>query len=406
MAGAVETINGKQMKTCAKCGKLLEVTKNFYKKNNGEYTDLCKKCLTMHIDNFKEETFLWILKDMDYPYIPSEWNTIRDKEYAKKGPEGMDGMSVFGKYLSKMKLVQYKGKTWADSEQLIARMESKKTEQDAERQQYENELKEQFEAGEISEAQYQTLVSTATQNKDYKESIMNVPVPPVVESAISFFEEDPLDDVELTEEERRTLRMKWGSLYKPSEWIELEQSYTDMMKSFDIQDADTINTLKMLCKTNLKANQAIDMGDIEGYQKLSKVYNDLRKSAKFTAAQNKEEKDEFVDCVGELVAYCEKEGGRIPKYKIETPRDIIDEVINDLKGYTRDLIYEDKSLAKQIEDHLKKIEIANQMKEDKELAKQQGKENVEIEIQDYEDHFNSIMEQKEIDRQLLNGELE
>jgi hypothetical protein len=30
----------------------------------------------------------------------------------------------------------------------------------------------------------------------------------------------------------------------------------------------------------------------------------LRKSAKFTAAQNKEEKGNVVDSVGELVAFC------------------------------------------------------------------------------------------------------
>ena len=62
-----------------------------------------------------------------------------------------------------------------------------------------------------------------------------------------------------------------------------------MMNSFDIQDADTINTLILICKTNLKMNQALDAGDIEGFQKLSKVSESLRKSAKFTAAQNKEQ---------------------------------------------------------------------------------------------------------------------
>ena len=39
------------------------------------------------------------------------------------------------------------------------------------------------------------------------------------------------------------------------EWIELERDYNNMMASFDIQDADTKNTLILLCKTNLKMNQ-------------------------------------------------------------------------------------------------------------------------------------------------------
>ena len=64
-----------------------------------------------------------------------------------------------------------------------------------------------------------------------------------------------------------------------------------MMNSFDIQDSDTTGTLILICKTYLKMNQAIDCGDMEGYGKLSRVYDSLRKSAKFTAAQKKEQKE-------------------------------------------------------------------------------------------------------------------
>ena len=49
--------------------------------------DLCKKCLTMHIDNFNPDTFLWILQDMDLPYIPEEWNVLRDRAFAKNPKE-------------------------------------------------------------------------------------------------------------------------------------------------------------------------------------------------------------------------------------------------------------------------------------------------------------------------------
>jgi len=34
------------------------------------------------------------------------------------------------------------------------------------------------------------------------------------------------------------------------------------MDSFDIQGAARIDTLKMICKTSLKMNEAIDCGDI------------------------------------------------------------------------------------------------------------------------------------------------
>ena len=57
---------------CKKCNKILREDTNFYKHRSGQYCDLCKSCLTMHIDNFNPDTFLWILQDLDYPYIPIE----------------------------------------------------------------------------------------------------------------------------------------------------------------------------------------------------------------------------------------------------------------------------------------------------------------------------------------------
>lgn len=59
-------------KLCVKCGKMLKEETNFYTYKNGEKTDMCKACLTMHIDNFDSSTFLWLLEKMDVPYIPEE----------------------------------------------------------------------------------------------------------------------------------------------------------------------------------------------------------------------------------------------------------------------------------------------------------------------------------------------
>ena len=111
--------------SCIKCGKTMDEN-NFYTYKNGEKTEMCKKCLTMHIDNFNPDTFLWLLEKMDVPYLPEEWNVLRDKAYAKD-PYKMNGMSVFGKYLSKMKLKQWidpdTGKLYgyADVEKIRAR---------------------------------------------------------------------------------------------------------------------------------------------------------------------------------------------------------------------------------------------------------------------------------------------
>lgn len=391
--------------TCNKCGKSMDEI-NFYTYKNGKKTELCKKCLTMHINNFEPNTFLWALEKMDVPYVPEEWNILRDKAYAKD-PYKMNGMSVFGKYLSKMRLKQWKNYSWADTEK-IAQEKEKKTQEDLEQQKkFEESMKQQLEKGEISEAEYKTMVSTPTQNAE-----LAVKAPKNEIGTDNFYDEnnfiseDELIDpaAELTQEDKIYLAMKWGRLYKPNEWVELEKKYEEMTSSFDIQDSDTTGTLILICKTYLKMNQAIDCGDMDGYQKLSRVYDSLRKSAKFTAAQNKEVKSDFVDCIGEMVAYCEKNGGQIPRMKIDAPNDIVDKVIMDLKEYTRSLIYDDKSLAQQIENYIKQRENADAMKKDREEAKEKGYSQIEIKDRDYQAYFENIAKEKEEDEKIYTGE--
>ena len=43
---------------CQKCGKMRDDVAHFYTYKNGDKTEMCKECLTMHIDNFDESTFL------------------------------------------------------------------------------------------------------------------------------------------------------------------------------------------------------------------------------------------------------------------------------------------------------------------------------------------------------------
>ena len=390
-------------KLCQKCGKMLDEDTQFYTYKDGTKTEMCKKCLTMHIDNFDESTYLWLLEKMDVPYIPEEWNVLRERAYAKN--PNLNGMSVFGKYLSKMKLKQYKQYGWADTEKLNALNDERRAVQKEEREKFEEEIKKQFEAGEIGEAEYKTMISAETQNKDY----MSRPVAPPEFPQDKYFSEnseivqEQMDSLisELTQEDKKVLAMKWGALYRPEEWIELEKDYNNMMNSFDIQDADTINTLILICKTNLKMNQALDAGDIEGYQKLSKVSESLRKSAKFTAAQNKEQKNDYGDCVGELVAMCEKDGF-IPRFETDIPQDKVDLTLKDMENYLYKLVTQDLGFGQQIEDALKKIQIQKEMNENVEDILED--DTTTLIDQDYEEFYNSVNEQKEQDSTLGDEE--
>ena len=395
-------------KLCQKCGKMLDEDTQFYTYKNGEETEMCKKCLTMHIDNWDPSTYLWLLEKMDVPYVPVEWDVLRDRAFAKN--PNLNGMSVFGKYLSKMKLKQWKNYGWADSDKLQALNEEKRSAQEAERAAFDAEIKEKFEAGEISEAEYKTMVSAQTQHEEY----VNAPIMQPNTTMDRYYDENTsivnsqLDNsvAQLTNDDKIYLAMKWGALYKPQEWIELERSYEEMTNSFDIQDADTINTLILICKTNLKMNQALDCGDIEGFQKLSKVSESLRKSAKFTAAQNKEEKNDYVDCVGELVAMCEREG-YIPRFETDIPQDKVDLTLKDMENYLYKLVTQDLGFGQQIEDALKKIQIQKEMAETESVDPESDEEAIQgLKDAEIAEYYNSIEEQKNLDADLFNSEEE
>ena len=399
---------------CQKCNKTMGAV-NYYTYKDGSKAELCKACLTMHINNWEPETFLWILKKFDVPYVPQEWNILRDRAYAKD-PYKMTGMSVIGRYLSKMKLKQWKDKTWEDGEKIVEEMKLRALDSgniNQVSQQQIEEMREAAERGEISEAQYKTYA--ATHQPD--------PPPPDFVSPSSCrqgdanpyspypvndhpYEEVELVDVgnELTQDDKIYLAMKWGRLYSAAEWVDLEQLYNEFMESFDIQNAGRSETLKMICKTTLKMNQAIDSGDIDAYQKLSKVYDSMMKSAKFTEAQNKDQDNSSFSSVGELVDFCEKKEGQIPKFEIDYPLDIVDKVIMDLKNYTSNLIKEDAGLAQQIEQYIKKKEIAEEQERNRQKAINNNENYVEINDKDIEDYYSNIEAQLQQDKLLFEGD--
>lgn len=397
---------------CDKCRKTMSDV-NFYTYKNGTKAELCKTCMTMHINNWEPETYLWLLEKFDVPYIEAEWNVLRDRAYAKD-PYKMNGMSVFGKYLSKMKLKQWKNYTWEDTERLKLEAEEKAKLYGNQNQIQSEEIlkmKEAYENGEITEAQYKTYAAVAAPEPTFgmtepyaAQGHSGPPSPYPVNN--NPFEQVEIIDVgaDLTQEDKIYLAMKWGRLYSAADWVTLEKLYTEFMNSFDIQGAARIDTLIMICKTSLKMNQAIDSGDIDTYQKLSRVYDSMMKSAKFTEAQNKEEKGDYVDSCGELVAICEKEGGFIPKFCTDIPQDKVDMTLRDMQEYTRKLIEQDSGLAQQIEQYIKKKEIDNERKINEE-KKLDNYETIEVEDEDIEDFYAAIEEQRRQDKEfaLIQG---
>ena len=385
---------------CQKCNRTMSA-ENFYKSNNLEkYPDgkfnICKKCMTMHVDNWNPDTYMWIIQEADVPYVADEWNKLMLKYAQDKNK--VTGATIIGRYLGKMALKQYKDFRWKDT-QFLQDEANRKIEETMKRQGYDA----QAIATAINKATFE--VPEKPLEEPIFQGVPNNPYAAVPQedyfAQINGGDDDFADD--LTEENKIYLRLKWGKAYKPEEWVRLEQLYEEMMASYDIQGAGHIDTLKLLCKTSLKANQLIDIGDVEGFQKMSKVYDSLMKSGKFTAAQNKAETGEFVDSIAELVELCEKEGF-IPRFYISQPNDKVDETLQDLKYYTHTLVTEEMNLGNLIESAVKEMARQEAKEEDEDIDDELEYDNIDTLIdEDFIEHKQFLEDEADLDEILLRS---
>lgn len=382
---------------CEKCKRTIS-SKEFYGSNNLEkYPDgkvhICKKCMTMHVDNWDPNTFLWILQECDVPYIPDVWN----KTLAKYGQDRskVTGLTIIGRYLSSMKIKQYKDYRWKDTEYL-QKVADQKTMEAMKRQ--------GFGAAEIDQVLNEnkiTIPEGGFTEPKYVGTPANLTPPTYEEDYFDRDSEDGEIENELSDEDRRFLRLKWGKAYKPEEWVRLEQLYQEMTQSYDIQGAGHEDVLKLVCKTSLKANQLLDIGDVDGAQKMVKMYDSLMKSGKFTAAQNKAENGEFLDSISEFVVLCEKEGF-IPRYYVDGPKDRVDETIADLKGYTHSLVVEEMNLGNLIENAVKQMAIEESKEEDEDVEDELTLEEIEeLKDEDFSQFDDFVEDEAEADEELI-----
>lgn len=438
--------------TCVKCGKTMSES-FFFSKKNGERSTMCRDCLTMYIDNRKPSTFLWILEDFDFPYVEDVWVSLANKVY-KQDPANFGPRSVIGRYFRTMKMVSWRDYSWADSDRLNAERQGKREHVTANRreayldEEKEQKLLEQLEKGEISQAQYQTL--SARYSFDHNEIDKNPNViasDPVANIAESTEEEDsppaqtedstlltPLgkneteldigvvedkkpefletieineNDIisELTQEDMKYLALKWGMAYKPAEWVKLEEIYKKYESEYEL-NVDRAETLKSICKTKFKMDQAIDIDDIRSYKDLSAVYDQLRKSGKFTESQNVEQQKREIDSIGELVQFVENKGGIIPRFENpeEEPQDKIDFLINDMKNYVNNLMRNELGLGSLIESYVEKLrkqEVKSaedlikegiKLEEHDQVTQEEAEEFQEFQMSEIEDESRKLVE--------------
>lgn len=353
---------------CKKCGRERAATK-FFKKKTKERIDICVDCLTMYIDNYDYTTFSWILEMFDIPYIKNVWIKMANDIYLKN-PAKFSNRSVIGKYIRTMNMKQYADYCFADSDKLNMAQEMAKERREATvDKDYVLQLQKELEEGKISKAQYDTLSPETPSSIDKEEeefiALKEEAIKPIQQGA----DEGEIRK-QLTDEEYQYLLMKWGYLYQPSQLVQMEKLYNKYANEYEL-NVDREDTLKKICKTSLKMDEALDVGDTQSYQKLASVYDQLRKAGKFTEVQNKEEQERYLDSVGELVALCEREGGPIKEFvdPDEYPQDKVDFTIKDLKSYNYNLATNELNLSDLIQTYIDKLDKAEQSGNDIDLNK-------------------------------------
>lgn len=388
---------------CTQCGKNRDVNNFYYHKRNGGVADRCKECMCSTIDNRDPSTFVPALKELDFPYIPRLWVEVANEAYMKN-PSAFGCKSVLGKYISKFAMFQYRGFGFDDAEAA----EIRRYGTPEERKHYKEQMRAKLDRGNITENQYRTMTgdvsmedvpfdvvdshdhpiitydAASVRTDDPKTAAPSEPAPvpapapvPIPDPGVPNAgepepqEDDPLSEMipdfaaeteqkvidELTPDDMRTLGIKWGMSYKPSEWVKMESMYNQYCYEYEMS-VDREQVLRNICKCSLKMDEALDVGDVKTYKDLSTTFDMLRKSGRFTEAQKKEEQKRDLDSIGELVAYVESNSGAIPRMDdpIEHPKDKVDFVIQDLKHYVDKLVKEDLGLSDLIESYIKKAD--------------------------------------------------
>mgnify|MGYP001336760091 CR=1 FL=1 len=388
---------------CKKCNKPMQKEQNFYTSRRtdlypGGWVDECKKCFTMHLNIYEPSSFLSLLEKIDVPYIKSEWDTIVDKH--GNNPK-TTSTAIFGRYIAKMKLKQFGKYKFIDTEKFVEAEEMKRLQEKSEKLAQINRYRDALDNGEVIGNIQELGLDLSVLSEDEIRELLKKPEELFDPSEYLSFDDN------LTKEDKQYLLTKWGKTYSILECIKLEKLYNEMMESYDIRTASHIDYLLKICRVSLKIDQALECNDIDGFQKMTKVYDLLMKSAKFTAAQNKELSSDYTDSVGIIVAMCE-EKGFIPKYHIER-QDVVDITLNDMNGYLRKLVMNEMNLGNMIEIYLQKMQqeenreegVLEESEEDGIIIISEKENEMFLKDEDFEDYNQLIEEEEILDEEML-----
>ena len=76
----------------------------------------------------------------------------------------------------------------------------------------------------------------------------------------------------LTPEDQQYLIAKWGAYYTPSQWVRMERMYNEYAQEYELS-VDRAETLRKICATSVKMDEALEQGDVNSYRALAGVFD-------------------------------------------------------------------------------------------------------------------------------------
>lgn len=159
----------------------------------------------------------------------------------------------------------------------------------------------------------------------------------------------------LRDDERRSLREKWGPNYDDEALNYLENLHKGLLKTQNVAGALQDDQSLKLCKISYEIDQRIAEG--EDVDKLLNSYNKIVDIAQFTPKHAKNAND--FDSVGEIFKWCEKRGWK-NKYFDGVSKDIVDETMDNIQNFNRKLWVNESGIGEEVQKRLELLKMTDE----------------------------------------------
>ena len=263
---------------CPSCKKVMKLN-NFFRSNNIErhpnkFLPFCRTCCQMGIVDTKPETFLPLLKEIDVPYHVLEWRRL----YEKKTP---GTSTIFGKYVSLMRIYQNAKYRWADSKMLCSKATL--------------DVLEAFRCQDINETQAQEKTERVMGLEDFSEKAeeeAKIAQSKILENNLyagyeyGFTEKN--SKYGYTQEQIDNFQWKWGKDFQEDDYKFLEEDFKQLEEGYLLNDPVARKNAEFICLLNLKLRKAIAIDDTESSAKLARELDLFTRSSALQPIQQKD----------------------------------------------------------------------------------------------------------------------